>query len=114
MDAAELDHNLACLYLFASFSIKDKVDELSDIPEAERDDVLNNISDGLLAWKEDILDIAIQEMGHLATVSNLLTLIGAEAHFDRPNFPPQDGYYPPDEEFVLESGMICRSKRARN
>ena len=46
--------------------------------------------------------LRLQEMGHLGSVSNLLTLVGAEPHFDRPNFPPQDNYYPPPAKFHLE------------
>ncbi len=98
MDAAELEHNLACLYLFAHFSMKKREDELTAIPAADRLDVLSKLE----SWNDDLRKISQQEMGHLGTVCNVLTLVGAEAHFDRPNFPPADGYYPPSAKFVLE------------
>lgn len=98
MDAAELEHNLACLYLFAAFTIKEQDEIGNEIPQAQVGAVAGKLDD----WRDTISQIAIQEMGHLGTVSNLLTLLGAEAHFDRPNFPPQDGYYPPTAEFKLE------------
>jgi hypothetical protein len=33
-------------------------------------------------------------MGHLGTVCNLLSAIGAPPYFDRPGFPTATGYYP--------------------
>lgn len=98
MDAAELEHNLACLYLFAKFSLKKRSDELTAIPAADSFDVLSILQ----GWTNELRKIAQQEMGHLGTVCNILTLLGAEAHFDRPNFPPADGYYPPSTKFVLQ------------
>ncbi len=99
MDGAELEHNLACMYLFASYSLKTDVSELTGVPAAEQANVLSNY---LSQWSETLQKIAMQEMGHLGTVSNVLTLLGAEAHFDRPNFPPADGYYPPSAKITLE------------
>lgn len=107
MDAAELEHNLACLYLFAQFSMKKRDDELTAIPAADRLDVLSKLD----SWKNDLRKISQQEMGHLGTVCNVLTLVGAEAHFDRPNFPPADGYYPPSAKFVLERFGVTSLQR---
>jgi hypothetical protein len=109
MDAAELEHNLACLYLFAAFTIKDREDEL-DLAELnlagataeEQKKGKAKVLTEITGWREQIVDIALQEMGHLGSVSNLLTLVGAEPHFDRPNFPPQENYYPPSAKFHLE------------
>ena len=88
-EAAELEHNLACLYLFAAFTIK--TDGLT--PEQV---VM------LQGWKETILDIAKQEMGHLGTVCNLLTAIGGTPSFRRANFPQPPKYYPPDIDMTLQ------------
>jgi hypothetical protein len=41
-----------------------------------------------------IVGVAIEEMGHLALVSNLLVAVGGAAHFDRPNLPVPPGYHP--------------------
>lgn len=107
MDGAELENNLACLYLFAAFSIKDVKQELEGVPEDKQPEVL----DILKSWKRQILGIAKQEMGHLGTVCNVLTLVGAEAHFDRPNFPPPPGYYPPIVSLELE--RFCENSLGR-
>lgn len=99
MDGAELEHNLACMYLFASYSIKTQPEELVGVPADQQSTVLNTY---LKNWNQKLRAIAMQEMGHLGTVCNILTLLGAEAHFDRPNFPPADGYYPPSAKITLE------------
>jgi hypothetical protein len=88
-EASELEHNLLCLYLYAVFSMKDsKVDGITDSE-------LKNVQ----SWKKTIREIAIQEMGHLGLVSNIMTSVGGMAHFQRPNFPVSTGYYPKD--FIL-------------
>ncbi len=88
-EASELEHNLMCMYLFAMFSLKDSTKE--DLSEAELSKVKN--------WRKSILDVAIQEMGHLALVANLTTAVGGHAHFHRNNFPVRPGHFP--AEFVM-------------
>lgn len=83
-EAAEIEHNLMCCYLYAMFSLKDSLDE--DLSEAELAAVRR--------WRGEILDVAIEEMAHLAIVSNILSAIGAPAHFWRQNFPVAPGYHP--------------------
>lgn len=39
------------------------------------------------AWKSKILEIAREEMGHLARVQNILTVIGGPLCFERDDFP---------------------------
>lgn len=107
MDAAELEHNLACLYLFAFYSLKKKESEINNVPAADIPAVFAQV----VGWGQKLRKIAHQEMGHLATISNLLSLLGAEAHFDRPNFPPPAGYYPPTVEFILERFSLSALKR---
>jgi len=92
-EACELEHNLACLYLFAAFTIK--TDPVLDQVTPEQAAVLKR-------WKSSVLLIAKQEMGHLGIVCNLLTAIGGSSHFRRPNFPQPPKYYPPEIDFSLE------------
>jgi hypothetical protein len=100
-DAAELEHNLACLYLFAAFSIKDSAEEIPDpVLRAQ-----------VRGWQGAVLKIAKQEMGHLGTVCNLLTAIGGAPHFERPNFPQPAGYYSPDIPFLLEAFSLTSLQR---
>ena len=89
--AAELEHGLSCAYLFAAFSLKESADD--GLPEGAVDTVKR--------WRETITGVAVQEMGHLAIVSNLLTSLGAAPHFDRPNFPQSCVYYLPDYRLEL-------------
>lgn len=83
-EAAEIEHNLMCCYLYAAFSLKDRLDE--GLTPAELDAVRR--------WRREILHVAIDEMGHLALVANIASAIGGVPHFDRPNFPIASGYHP--------------------
>ncbi|UOQ75108.1 ferritin-like protein [Hymenobacter cellulosilyticus] len=56
--AAEVEHALMVQYLYAAFS------------------VANGPAVDGINYREKILDVAIQEMGHLATVQNILILLG--------------------------------------
>src|SRR5436305_10819527 len=53
------------------------------------------------AWDTTLIDIAKQDMLHLALATNILTAIGAAPHFDRPNFPILSRWYPPDVQIAL-------------
>lgn len=83
-EAAEIEHNLMCLYLYAMFSLKKSVDEGVSPKELE----------AISRWRKVILGVALEEMNHLTLVSNLMTSIGASPNFMRPNFPSAPGYYP--------------------
>ena len=83
-EAAELEHNILCTYLYALFSLKQ--DESQGLTRAELVAV-----DG---WRQALLGLCIEEMVHLAQVSNLLVAVGARPHFNRPNFPVPPGYHP--------------------
>jgi hypothetical protein len=83
-EAAELEHLLCCSYLYAAFSLKTHQSE--GVTASQLEDINR--------WREQIKGIAVQEMGHLARVSNLLTALGGAPHFGRPNFPQQGKYYP--------------------
>jgi Ferritin-like len=74
---AEVEHALMVQYLYAAYSLN-----------AAQPDEGNRLS--VQRWQRTVLEIAREEMGHLATVENLLTLIGGTLHFDREDFPIED------------------------
>ncbi|MEO8208379.1 MAG: ferritin-like protein [Chloroflexota bacterium] len=82
--AAELEHLIMLQYLFAAFSLKQKVTEGLSI------EVLASMQ----GWRRTLLEIGEQEMLHLALVQNLLTAVGAAPRFSRPNFPMPAYAYP--------------------
>jgi ferritin-like protein len=49
-------------------------------------------------WRDVIVKIAREEMGHLATVENLLTLVGGPLMFEREDYPIPKDLYPFDFE----------------
>jgi hypothetical protein len=88
-EAAEVEHCLMCVYLYAAFSLK----QADELPEGEA--VL------VAGWRESILAVAREEMVHLLLVNNLLTAIGGSAQFSRMNFPVPAGYLPADMQVRL-------------
>jgi len=82
-EAAELEHNLLCSYIYAAASLKTPQDGLSP-----------REGDAVSRWRKLIMSIAVEEMTHLAIANNLLVAIGGVARFDRPNFPVAEGYHP--------------------
>jgi hypothetical protein len=82
-EAAELEQNLMCAYLYAAFSLKDAADGLS----AEETQAVQR-------WRGEILKIAIDEMSHLVAVWNITAAIGGSPRFGRSNFPIDPGYLP--------------------
>ena len=88
-EAAEVEHGVACSYLFAAFSMK------SDVSEGVSEEQLAAIE----RWRGVLIQVAGQEMAHLTLASNMLTAIGAAPQLRRPNFPAGSGYYP--EGFAL-------------
>ena len=82
-EAAEIEHNLMCTYLYAAFSLKDETEV--DTPEE---------AEAVKRWRRAILDVAIEEMGHLAAVWNITSAVGGAPRFGRVNFPIDPGYLP--------------------
>jgi hypothetical protein len=82
--AAELEHALCCLYLYAGFSLKRRPDAHCTPAQAEltRD------------WTTTVFLVARQEMGHLGMVCNMLAAIGGAPYFLRPAFPLPAEEYP--------------------
>jgi Ferritin-like len=79
--AAEIEHALMVQYLYAAFSLGG-----SKVPA----DRLNEVSQ----WREIILGIAKEEMGHLMTVQNVLRCLGGPLNLDREDFPWDSEFYP--------------------
>jgi hypothetical protein len=71
---ASLEHALMVQYLYAAYSLGGP-----QVPEDYRPMVRR--------WQETLLTIAREEMGHLMTVQNVLTFLGAEVCFSRNEFP---------------------------
>ncbi len=90
-EAAEIEHNLMCCYLYAAWSLKTEDDDGLD------QDLLKE----LRRWQKIILHVAVDEMAHLALVANLMHALGGVAHFNRPNFPIASGYHPADMQVNL-------------
>ncbi|HEU0132141.1 MAG TPA: ferritin-like domain-containing protein [Mycobacteriales bacterium] len=91
-EAAEIEHSLACQYLFAAFSLKQPGDP-GLTPEQ-----------GAMVsrWFDRIVHtVATQEMLHLALANNMLTAIGGAPYLVRPNFPQWDKLYSVGLDSVL-------------
>src|SRR6185503_11932420 len=83
-EAAQLEHMIMCQYLYAEFSLKD----------GSGDGLAAGQTEAVTRWRKTLHEIAVEEMLHLALVSNLMTAIGAAPVFGRPNFPQRSGYFP--------------------
>jgi len=90
-EAAEVEHCLMCTYLYGAFSLKQRTDE--GLTEAELQ--------AIRRWRATVIDIAIDEMLHLALVNNLLISLGAIPHYGRYNFPINPGVFPADVAVAL-------------
>jgi CDGSH-type Zn-finger protein/uncharacterized Fe-S cluster protein YjdI len=83
-EAAELEHNLMCTYLYATFSLK----------SGEAEGLTREEAEAVARWRRTLLDVAIEEMGHLAAVWNITSALGASPRIGRTNFPIDPGYLP--------------------
>ncbi|MEO8429304.1 MAG: ferritin-like domain-containing protein, partial [Verrucomicrobiota bacterium] len=80
---AELEHCLMVEYLYAAYSLGGE-----QVPKDAR-------SQGIVRrWRDQILSVAREEMGHLLTVQNVLCLLGGPVTFDREDFPWDTVFYP--------------------
>ncbi len=84
---AEVEHALMAQYLYAAYSLGGP--QLTD----EQQTLVRQ-------WRDVIVQIAREEMGHWAAVENILTLLGAPLNFAREDFPVPRALYP--FEFELE------------
>src|SRR6478672_5883392 len=83
-EAAELEHNLMCTYLYAAFSLRDGEAEGLTAAEAA----------AVARWRREIMGISVQEMGHLTAVWNITSALGGSPRFGRGNFPLDPGALP--------------------
>src|SRR5215469_7125626 len=83
-EAAELEHNLMCTYLYAAASLKDGEGEGLSADEAA----------AVKRWRQVLIGVTVQEMGHLAAVWNITAALGASPRIGRGNFPLDPGYLP--------------------
>ncbi|MGZ3729808.1 MAG: ferritin-like domain-containing protein, partial [Bdellovibrionota bacterium] len=89
-EAAETEHNLMCLYIYATFSLKRSTEEGVTAEELK----------SIESWRRVVMGISLEEMTHLCLVMNLFAALGATSHFKPPNFPIISGLFPAD--FVME------------
>ncbi len=99
--ASELEHSLACQYLYAAFSLKQE-------GEAGVSDGQARLIDG---WRQSMIGIAVQEMLHLGLASNLLTAIGGAPYFRRANFPQERTYTTLGLDFRLAGVSVPTLRR---
>jgi len=78
---AEIEHALMVEYLYAAYSLGG-----DQVPEEHRQTVRD--------WRNGILTVAREEMGHLLTVQNLLCLLGGPVALDRGDYPWDSPFYP--------------------
>src|SRR5262245_36466490 len=91
IEASQLEHLIMCQYLYASFSLKTEPDEGLTSEQAK----------AVARWRDLLANIAIEEMLHLALVSNVMTAIGAAPSLSRPNLPRRSEYLPSGVQFAL-------------
>lgn len=78
---AELEHGLMVQYLYAAYSLGGP-----QVPPNERARVKR--------WRDQLLTIAREEMGHLVCIQNLLCLLGGPINLYRDDYPWDTPYYP--------------------
>jgi len=72
-----------CTYLYAAFSLK-RDDAAFSAEEAE----------AVARWRKTIVQVAVEEMGHLAAVWNITAALGGAPQLGRGNFPLDAGTLP--------------------
>ena len=83
-EAAELEHTLMCTYLYAAFSLRD----------GEAEGLSNAEAAAVTRWRQVIVKVAVEEMGHLTAVWNITAALGGAPRFGRGNFPLEAGTLP--------------------
>src|SRR6266851_4499582 len=92
-EACELEHGLACSYLYAAMTLRQE-------PEGRRLPPQQALL--VRQWAAQVYFVASQEMLHLAQAWNLLTALGGTPYYLRPNFPQNTKYYPLHMRLALE------------
>jgi rubrerythrin len=86
---ASIEHALMVQYLYAAYSLRD------DVEQARR-------------WREILLLIAREEMGHLLMVQNILALLGGPINIDREDYP----FDTPFQAFPFQLERLTRGSLA--
>jgi hypothetical protein len=86
---ASIEHALMVQYLYAAYSLRD------DVEQARR-------------WRETLLLIAREEMGHLLTVQNILALLGGPINIDREDYP----FHTPFQAFPFQLERLTHGSLA--
>ena len=90
-EAAALEHNVMCCYLYGIWSLKN----------GTKDGLSEKQAEAVKRWRHAMTAVAVEEMTHLALVCNLMVSIGGSPHLSRPNFPIPRGYHPADIDLEL-------------
>lgn len=89
--AAEIEHALMVQYLYAAWSLR------------------ADGSERVQRWRREVLQVAREEMAHLAAVQNLLRFVGGPLNFDREDLPHRTEFYPfPFRLEALGRGSLAR------
>jgi Ferritin-like len=91
-EACEVEHGLACSYLYAAFSLKHGQSEGLGFEQEQK----------VRWWAAQISFVATQEMLHLAQAWNLLQAVGGTPYHLHPTFPLVRGGLPIDVTLSLE------------
>lgn len=83
-EAAELEHDLLCTYLYAAFTIKTD----------PADGITREQADRAAGWRRAVMRVALEEMSHLTAVWNITSALGGTPRFGRGNFPIEPGPLP--------------------
>lgn len=86
--AAEIEHSLLAQYLYAAWSLPDR--------------------DPQRQWREELIGIAREEMGHLMSVQNVLLGLGAALNLEREDFPFNEFYPFPFRLEPLSVPLLAR------
>jgi CDGSH-type Zn-finger protein len=91
--ACELEHGVACIYLFAAYSLK---------ADSGEGGLTQTQAELVRGWKRRLVAVSVEEMLHLAQLTNVLTAIGGAPHFRRTNFPLPPSALPINDHMSLE------------
>lgn len=100
-EAAELEQGLMAQYLYAGMTLKSVADASCTSAQLA---VVEQ-------WRQSIYMVARQEMAHLGTVQNVITVIGGAPHLEAPAFPQTSKFYDPPQAFKLESLTLATIER---
>jgi len=78
---SEIEHGLMVQYLYAAYSLGGE-----QVPSDHREKVQR--------WRDSLLTIAKEEMGHLLSIQNLICLLGGPINLYREDYPFDSPYYP--------------------